>query len=311
MTKTFVALLCLILTALPSTAGTLVWVELPGARAATVHRLVDEGFLPWLGNVSKRGDLHPIAAPSVAAVDSMRALFRRDPSTTVVDLGWRDQPAGGTLILGISDELRRAPAWEDPSGEPSAAMLDAWRGEARISEFHHVSGLDDRLRWEEVLEFASLTDRQTRALAEMPDIPGHPLWEMRRAYAVDRLFANAAIYYGRDRNPQRLFLHLGLVQAYEEMLLPWTDSELAKLESGGDAPELEKERATRRLFLRRLRSSAPRLYGRVDRVLQSIQAELGKDVFLVIDATGSEDPFIAIAGASPQMRARIAQVSSR
>lgn len=311
MTKMFVALLCLILNASASIAGTLVWVEMPGARAATVRRLIDEGFLPWLDGVSKRGDLHAVAPSSAAAVDSVRSLLRRDVSTTVVDLGWRDHPAGGTLILGIADELRRSSAWEDPNGEPSAVMLDAWRGTAHISDFHHVSGLDDKLRWEEVLEFASLTDRQTRTLAEMPDSPGHPLWEMRRAYAVDRLFANAAIYYGRDRHPRRLFVRLGLARAYEDMLLPWTDAELAATDSSYDTPDLEKERIARRLFLRRLRSSAPRLYGRLDRVLQSIQAELGKEAFLVIDAADSDDPFIAVAGASPEMRARIGQAIFR
>jgi hypothetical protein len=305
--KAAILLLLLLAMASPGLAGTLVWVELPGARAATVARLIGEGFLPWLSAASTRGELHPIDPSSASQVDSIRLRLRRDPGVRVIDIGWRGRPAEGEMILSLESEPLEKSGWDEPGGGPAPPLLDAWRGQAEISDFLHVAGLDEALRWEEVLEFASLTDRQTRLLASMPETPGHPLWQMRHAYAVDRLFANAAIYYGRDRRPDRLFLSLGLAGAYEDRLLPWTESTLAVAE-GGDVPALEREDAARILFLRRLRSSAPRVYGRVDRVLQSLQAEIGGGAFLVVDATESDSPFLVMAGGVSEVRSLLEPV---
>ncbi len=304
--KTTILLFLLLAAAAPAIAGTLVWIELPGARASTVRRLINEGLLPWLATTSRRGDLLPIDSAAAARIDSIRVDLRDDARGHVIDIGWQGRPAAGERVLTISSELLGDAEWEDSDGAPSPEMLAAWQGEAAISDFRHIAGLDEALRWEEVLEFASLTDLQTHTLAAMPATSGHPLWKIRHAYAVDRLFANTAIYYGRDRRPERLFLRLALASAYEDDLLPWTASAIAAEESTR-VSALEAQETERLFFLRRLRSSAPRLYGRIDRVLQSVQVELGRETSLVVAATRSEDPFIVMAGGPSELRERIAR----
>jgi hypothetical protein len=197
------------------------------------------------------------------------------------------------VILDLAGTLRDAAAWLDGRGRPTSAFAAGWSGESGWAEIRRIAGIDGRLRWEEVEEFLSLSATQNLAVRTMPPSPEHPIWRLRRAYRTDKFFANAAVYFGRTGGAERLFLTTELVGAYEMDLIPWSERLLQEIQpQEGEDPD--GTRAQRRLFLRRLRSSTPRVYGRFDRLLQSLQATWGRRAVIVVDASDSPDPFVAV-----------------
>jgi len=284
--------LALVLPAPARGRTTLIWVEIPGARGQTVRDLASDGLLPWLKGAIARGDLRTLVPADLAPLDSLREAIRGCP-TPVVDVGWRARPAAGQRVLRLAGSLREAPAWLAAGGGPSVEFADAWDGRVQWGALRRIAGIEETLRWEEVEEFTSLTPAENAALLSMDCAPEHPLWRLRRAFAADKLLANAALYFGRVEKPPRVLLRLELASTFEEDLCPWAEEVLAHT----SLPAREEEdrfAARRRFFLHRLRSSAPRIYGRLDRVLQSLQEEWDGDACLIVDASGSRDPFLAV-----------------
>src|SRR5690606_15167850 len=70
------------------------------------------------------------------------------------------------------------------------------------------------LRWEEVGEFLDLTREENTALRRLEE-PGHPLWELREAFANDKRRTNLAVYLSRSGTPRALGLQLDLPSVYE------------------------------------------------------------------------------------------------
>lgn len=160
------------------------------------------------------------------------------------------------------------------------------------------------LRWEEVGEFLDLTREENTALRRLED-PAHPLWMLRESFANDKRRSNLALYLLRRGDPAALGLQLDLAAAYEKPVREfWTEllsDELPVVlasESGDLAgADLDVRIAgERRLFARRVQGSQGRVYGRLDRILQSLHGELSKDGILIIDARASSDPFVASIG---------------
>ena len=278
----------------------LVWVEAPGARLGTVRRLSDEDFLLWLDRAIEQDRLRPLPAEQAPRLDSLRAAVRRIP-TANVDAGFRSSPAAGHVVLDLAGALREADVWMDARGRPTAAFAGGWTGDSEWGEIRRIAGIDDRLRWEEVEEFLSLSATQNHAVRSMPPSPEHPIWRLRRAYTADKFFANAAIFFGRTGGAERVFLTTELVLAYETDLMPWSER-LLQENRPADGQDPGSAGAQRRLFLRRLRSSGPRIYGRFDRLLQSLQATWGPRAVIVVDAADSPDPFVAVQAPIPWSR---------
>lgn len=273
--------------------GTLVWVDLPGARADRIEELCFAGApLHWFRATLEKQGLRRLDPEGCAALAALRDAVRRLPARTV-DLGCDGPPAAGPLILRIAPSLREATEWLDASGGPSVDLAAACQGDLDWQVLRRIAGLDLELRWEEVDEFISLSPSQNRALRTMPPAEDHPLWRLSRAFTGDKVYANAGLFYGRVAKAERVGLAMDLARAYEEEVLPWTEAELARLEEGGAGGEPGSER---RFFLRRVRSSASRVYGRLDRVFQSVEAEWGGRALLVVDASRSLDPFVAVRG---------------
>jgi hypothetical protein len=167
----------------------------------------------------------------------------------------------------------------------------------------HLAGIGERLRPEEIEEFLCLPPEERRALASMTRTPDHPLWGIRRTFASDKLFANAAMLEGGRSDVERVFLVQELLYVFEEEILPWTEEQLAVtplLEQPAVDPA-SREAAGRRLFLHRVRSSGSRVYGRIDRVLHSLASDrrAGKRSIVVVDASRSPDPFLVILASPP------------
>ncbi|MFB3906895.1 MAG: hypothetical protein ACE15D_00695 [Candidatus Eisenbacteria bacterium] len=291
----------------PPGAPVVVWIEIPGARLERVRSLADSGLLPFFRDASRRGALHPLRhTGSAAALDSLRRAIRLAP-VPYVDAGERGALPAGRAILSLDGSLRDAESWTTPAGRPSAELALAWRGETDWRTMRHLAGIGERLRPEEVEEFLSMTPEQRRSLASRVATGGDPLWRIRRAYAADKLFANAALLEGAGGTARRIFVVQELALAYEDELLPWTEEQLGQTPlplgptSRGTS---EDEAAARRLFLHRLRSSAPRVYGRIDRVLHSLASDRGRSSgwILIADASRSSDPFLVILS-SPPLRA--------
>jgi hypothetical protein len=269
----------------------LVWIDVPGARADRIEELCRTGApLHWFRASLDAGGLTRLDAEGVEAVAAIRERMRRLPARTA-DLGSEGPAANGPVILRIDPSLRESTEWLDPSGGPSADLAAASEGDLEWQVLRRIAGLDLDLRWEEVDEFVNLSPGQNRALRSMPPNPAHPLWRLSHAFAADKVYTNAALFYGRVEDADRVFLALDLARAYEEDVLPWTAVELARLEAEGGSADLLSER---RFFLRRVRSSASRIYGRLDRVLQSVDAEWHERVLLVADGSRSHDPFLAV-----------------
>jgi hypothetical protein len=176
------------------------------------------------------------------------------------------------------------------------------------------------LRWEELGEFLDLTLQENTALRRLED-PEHPLWMLRESFANDKRRSNLALYLLQRGDPIALGLQLDLASIYESPVREyWTEIlshelpvSLASGPSGDDldsadlastvavvdlaSADLEvRIEAERRLFARRIQGSSGRVYGRLDRILQSLHAELSDDGILIIDARASSDPFVAIIG---------------
>lgn len=293
-----VCLLGLLLIAGSATARPdLIWIEVPGGRYEIVHSLSKTAALPFLGESNDSGELRSLTSVERQGVDSIRVRIRLI-DTPRVDVGWNDAPACGDVVLDLDGKLRGTLYWLDPDGKPTAEFLDAWEGDREWSIMRRIAGLDEELRWEEIEEFLSLSAEQNRAFRSLPPTPEHPLWRMRRAFSADKLFVNAALYYGYQSDAQRIFVVQSLAHVYEDDLLPWSDSLLAATPAIEGEPG-DGEAASRRFFLRRLRSSAPRIYSRIDRLLMSFHFAWGKEAILVLDASDSSDPFLAVRAPVP------------
>ncbi len=269
----------------------IVWVELPAAKLERVSALASTGRLPWLERVLAGVDAGPLRPEEV--VSFQQALRRiAESGSRVVDAGMGLEGVGGEMILRLDPALRWAPAWMLDQSTASAELAAGWSGSASWRDLRRIAGLDGVLRWEEVEEFLCLAPRQNRSLISMNHAPSHPLWRIRRAYEADKVFANSGIYFGIASAADRVFIRLELIRDYEEDLLPWTEGLLA-LRSPTDPPGAAEERT---FFARRLRSSDERVYARCDRILQSVQQEWGDRAWIVLDASGSPDPFAVVAG---------------
>ena len=292
-----IALLCALLAgsaaSIPAARPALVWVEVPGLRAQRVEALAERGALPWLGERIGRGDLHRLSRGEAGRVDSLRAAIRRLP-TRHVDLGWEDFPCEGEPVLSLAGTVREARLWVEEEHEPSSELLSAWRGPFDWQEIGRTAGIDGSIRWEEIDEFLSLAAAQSGILRAMPAAGSHPLQRLRRAFSADKLFSNLALYHGRRFGAPRVFLRLDLARLFAEETLPWTE---ALLEAAGEEPA-GRHRADRIFLLRRVRSSEPRVYARIDRILQSLAVEWRGEGIVLVDASLSDDPFVAVSEAA-------------
>ena len=276
----------------------LVWVEAPGTRLQTVRSLSLAGYLPWLGEAMGRDELRGLTPTQASEIDSLLRQMRR-LDTPRVDAGWRYEPAAGSVLLDLAGSLREAEAWLEGDGLPTSEFAAGWGGKPTWVQMRRIAGIDGVLRWEEVEEILSLSPEQNRAVRNLPASPEHPIWRLRRAYSADKFLANAALFFGRTAGAQRVFLIQEIVRVYEDDLLPWSEALLraSPAEEGGDAARFEAER---RFFLRRLRSSTPRVYSRLDRLLQSIGTAWGVPAAVVVlDASDSPDPFVAVRAPIP------------
>jgi hypothetical protein len=189
--------------------------------------------------------------------------------------------------------------WVGTSSDRGSALLESLLP-------GHQAWLDEgnALRWEEVGEFIDLTLRENTALRRL-EAPGHPLWLLRESFANDKRTANLALYLSRSSSPRALGLELDLAAVYEgpvrhlwrdileEDSIPAVVVETSGLAGADLRVQIASER---RLFARRLEGSRGRVYGRLDRVLQSLYGELEETGILVIDARESLDPFVATIG---------------
>lgn len=265
-----------------------VWIEFPGARFAHANTLATAGLLPWLRASFEEGCAGPVSGGDRALVTEVRRRLAATGSK-VVDAGVGVEPIAETTVIRIDRSLRSAPAWMEGAERPSAELAESWSGSTPWAELRRIAGLDGALRWEEVEEFLSLGPRENRSLIALPFTPSHPLWRIRRGYEADKLFTNAAIYFGIASGSDRVFLRLELVELFENDLIPWTDGQLDG--AADDPPGAGPDRA---FFMRRLRSSDGRVYARCDRIIQSIQQEWSGEVWIVVDASESPDPFLAV-----------------
>lgn len=282
------ALVCQV-ASLAIAAPSVVWVEIPGARFSHARELASVGLLPWLGEALDSGDAAPLSTSDRPALRNARDRVAESGSR-LVDAGAGLDSFGGDLVLRIDPTLRLSSEWMASDRLPSAELAGSWSGSASWREFRRIAGLDGILRWEEVEEFLCLAPRENRALLALPFSPSHPLWRIRRAYEGDKLFTNAAIYFGIASAADRLFLRLELAGVYEDDLVPWTDELLAHAPPD-DPPGAGREGI---FFYRRLRSSDGRVYARCDRIIQSLSQEWGDRAWIVVDASESPDPFLVI-----------------
>lgn len=250
-------------------------------------------------------DIDASAQPPVGEDASRPAASGVEVSSSQSDRGAR---AGMSSSTHFGDErlLHVGPAespillrWVGTNTDRASALLEsllpghqAWLYESNA------------LRWEEVGEFLDLTLRENTALRRL-EAPSHPLWLLRESFANDKRTANLALYLSRSSEPRALGLELDLAAVYEgpvrdlwrgileEGSIPSVVVETTGLAGADLGVQIASER---RLFARRLEGSRGRVYGRLDRVLQSLYGELEETGILVIDARESLDPFVATIG---------------
>lgn len=149
----------------------------------------------------------------------------------------------------------------------------------------------DRLRWEEVVEILDLNDSENAAFRALGGWgaahvtgPVEGMRSLRRAFLRDKRIANCAIFLLGAAEPSVTAFRLDLGAAFH-------DSLLVALDRATPAPQDED---AGRFFEARVRGSVGRVYGRLDRIAQSILLESPSDTRLVIDASGGPGGFLAI-----------------
>lgn len=281
----------------------LTYVSVPQARLASWEDA--DGVLGrrFVEELAARGSIH---RPDELPEEAHRALSR-----------WRESVRHTVVVLAVDATAASSPREERllHLGPPESPVRLRWVGAEPSRDASVLTSLlpghqawlyeSNALRWEEVGEFLDLTREENTALRRLEE-PGHPLWELREAFANDKRRTNLAVYLSRSGTPRALGLQLDLPSVYElpvrdlwsgileeDSLLTASVSETGSLAKADPAVWAAAER---RLFARRLQGSRGRVYGRLDRVLQSLYGEMRTGGILVIDARDSLDPFVATIG---------------
>lgn len=210
---------------------------------------------------------------------------------------------GGMLWMGPPE----AGLWvRDPSGSgadgrsPSAISYEDLGETAKL-----WCDREPRMRWEEVVEVLDLSTAENLSF-RLSD--AEPWRALRNAYIRDKAAANLAIYLTGRSRPRLLALSLELPRVFADDLRPRTEAwtqEARPLSGANDLPprwtpplhaDEARRSADRRFLAARVRGSEDRIYGRVDRILQSLFIEAEATDLLLVDARGGTDGFVAVLG---------------
>ncbi|MCA9726255.1 MAG: hypothetical protein KC729_01125 [Candidatus Eisenbacteria bacterium] len=282
--------------------GQLVYVEVPGARRSAWENadgVLGRRFIETCRTEGTILDPKSLPAGATAILDG----WRRDARDRVVcrpgNPARSEAPAAapGARTLALGPEGHRVPLlWYGDGAAESRLLADLRAGlESWLQE-------PEDLRWEEVGEMLDLSREENTAFRRLEQ-PDHPLFRLREAFADDKRRANLALYLLRRTRPDAIGLSLDLGSVFETPVRAfWTElleeralpSHLPDGEQIADAALPTRLAAERRFFARRLEASRGRIYGRLDRIFQSLYGELTPSGVLVIDGRDSQEPFVAV-----------------
>ncbi len=169
----------------------------------------------------------------------------------------------------------------------------------------------DRLRWEEVVEFAHLLPEENLAIRNLA-LDSSGLGGLKAAFLRDKRAANLALYLMETRAPRVMLLSLHLPAAQAELardLALGAESALP-IRLALDAeqrPSLAslsvplRETADGRFFVARMLAAGARVAGRCDRIYQSLAAGAPRGSWIVIDARDAAIPFVAVLRAGARL----------
>jgi hypothetical protein len=299
----------------PQAGGTppphLIFVEVPGAALAgwedcdgvRGRRFVEAcGADGW---ILRPRDLH-------GAEPGLLDAWRRRIGGDVLWLARAEPAAPGDLRLEAASG--RGLLWLGPPGDellvryrglPPGKRANRMLDEVRAGVGESLGGAAE-LRWEEVVEMLDLTSSENLALRRLED-PMHPFARLTEAFVRDKRAANVGLYLLGFRPPAVLGMRLDLPGLYETEIVPFcrelaASSAVPSTLTAGDPestsvasePAEIREAIERRFFARRILASRGRVYGRLDRILQSLAGESPRGAVLVVDALLSPDPFVAV-----------------